>query len=141
MRTWRYFAEEHLLAADKHLHAKNSVTAQGVGNLFGDILRLLQGFLAHGLCLPGLTIVAVHLVMAYGIQESGAATVADGKQGNLIVKLNKALHNHFSGTGAATLLGDIPGPVGIGRRLADALSMSGRTHDGLHHAGGADLFY
>ena len=137
MRARAHLAEEDIVPADEHLHAEDAVAAQGVRDFLGDVLRLCQGLLAHRLRLPGLAVIAVHLVMADGIEEGGAAGVPDGEEGDLIIELHEALHDHLAGTGPAALLGDVPALVGIGRRLADALPVTGRTHDGFHHAGGA----
>ena len=94
-----------MISAYEHFYAEYAVAAQGVGNLLGDILRLLQGALAHRLRLPGLAVVAVHLMVADRVLERRAAGVANGQQRNLIFEFHEALDDYLAADGAKPVAG------------------------------------
>ncbi len=133
------FAENHLVTADKQFHAKQPIAAQSQHRLAGNLLRPRQRQGAHLLRLPGLAIIAIFLTMTNRIAEMDAICGADGQEGDFEIKLYDAFDNHAAGTGAATLLGVVPGVVQRAAVADKALSFPGRTHHWLNDARVANL--
>ena len=63
-------------------------------------------------------------MVADGVEECCAAAVTNGKKGYLVVKLYKALYYNLTASGATALLGNLSRCIGIGRSLANALTMT-----------------
>ena len=141
MRPRGHFAENHLVALDEKLHAEDTVSSEGRGYFPCDMLGLGQCIRGHCLRLPRLPVVAVHLMVAYRLEECSPGTVADSQESDFIVKVDKALHNHFSAAGTASFLGNMPCPVDIGLRPEGALSVARGTHDRLYDAREAYFFH
>ncbi|OMP13167.1 hypothetical protein COLO4_02163 [Corchorus olitorius] len=128
-------AEPDLVALDEQFHAEQAATAQGLGDRAGDPLGLGQGLLAHGLGLPGLVVVALDLAMPDRRAEGGAADVAHGQQGDLVVEVDEALDDHPALAGATAFLGVLPGGLQLVGAAQQALALARGTHDRLDHAG------
>lgn len=104
MGTWRYFAENHLVALDEHLYAENAVATERVGHLAGDFAGLGDCGCRHRLWLPAFAIVAVDLNVAYRFAEHCARDAAHRKQRYLVVEIDEAFNDDTSGACAAAFL-------------------------------------
>ena len=139
VRARRHLGEDDLVTLDEHFHAEDTVAAQGAGNRHGDLLRLFQGVGRHRLRLPTLTVVTAHLMMTDGIERRRTVAVTDGQERDLIIEIHESLDDDTARTGTAGGLRLMPGIVDFLLAPDHALSVSGRTHHGLHHARDADL--
>src|SRR5665811_1364580 len=97
----------------------------------------------HRLRLPALHIVALDLDMTDRLTKTGfypavACTGAHREQGDLVVKVDEAFHNHPAVAHAPTGQGVVPGLLHVGRRVDLALPLAGAAHHRLDDAGVAD---
>jgi hypothetical protein len=141
VRPWRNLAEPHLVALDEQFDAEQPATTERLGHRQRHALGLGLRLRAHRLRLPGLLIVTILLTVANRRAEAGAAGVAHGKQGDLVVEVDKPFHDDPALAGAPALLGIVPGALQVGVALQHALALAGRTHDRLDHAGVTDGFH
>ncbi len=139
MRARAHLGEQYLVAYDEHLDAEDTVSAERIGHLAGDMLCLPERRFAHRLRLPRLTVVAVDLVVANGLQEERTPGVAHGEQRDFVVKRHKALNDDTTRSGTASLLADGPCPLDVGGVAYRGLAVSRRRHDRLHQTGQTDL--
>ncbi len=139
MRARGDFAENHLVTANKQLHAEEAIAAQRQDGLAGDRLRAFQRQGAHLLRLPGFAVIAIFLTVANRVTEMNAVHGADGQQGDLEIKLHNTFNDHTTGSGATTLLGIIPRLVQRAAVADKALPFTGGAHYRLNDARVADL--
>src|SRR5690554_89415 len=125
MRPWRYLTEINLIPLNKELHTKNTPTSQGTGDFFGNLSGTLQRQGRHGMRLPAFYIVSIYLTMANGLTEAGAVPMPHCQLGNLVIEVYETFHNNLAGTGAATLLGIVPGGLDVGFCFHSALPFAG----------------
>ena len=134
MRTRGDLGEPHIVAFDEQLHAENAATAECVGDLLGVIARIGQRGVGHRLWLPRLAVIAIHLHVADGIAKAGAVHMPHGELRDLVIEINKALHDHLAGARAAAFLRVLPRGLNVRLGLERALPLAATGHDGLHHA-------
>ena len=79
--------------------------------------------------------------MADRFAEADAVDVPDRQLGYLVIEIDETFDDDFSGTATSAFLGIAPGSIDIGLGPDGALAFTGRTHDGFHHAGYADVFH
>ena len=120
----RYFAENHIVALDEHLHAEDAVASERVGHLLGYLLCFCLGSRSHSLRLPRVAVVAIYLYVTNWFAKFGAAHAAHGEQCYLIVEIHKAFHNHAACTCTSALLGNVPRAVDVVGAAHYALSVS-----------------
>src|SRR5690606_26816150 len=133
VRPRRDFREPDLVALDEEFHAEHAAAAERGRDLAGHLPRPLQRARRHRLRLPALAVVAVALQVADRVAEAGAAGVAHGEQGDLVVEVHEALDDHPPGAGAAAGLGVVPRRLQVVFAPDDALAVAGRGHHRLHH--------
>ena len=88
--------------------------------------------------LPALAVIPIDLNVANGCQETRASSVAQSEQGNLVVKIDKTLDDHFSLPAPSAFLCVFPSGGNIRLLAQCALAFSRATHDRLHHTGHPD---
>ncbi|MNR18028.1 hypothetical protein D3C85_1347290 [compost metagenome] len=142
VRARRNLREPDPVARHEQLDAEDAETAQRIRDLARDVLRRLQGGLAHDLRLPAFDIVALLLAMADGgaeVRADGAvAQRPHGQQGDLIVEVDPALDDDPAARDPARGLGVGPG-VGHGLGAFDiGLALARGGHHRLDEAGEAD---
>ena len=156
VRAWAHFAEPHVLALHKQLHAKQAqahggavggdavqALAQVVGHGLGNLARLFQGGGVHGVGLPAFHVVATHLDVADGVAEVGfhlavCAQGAHGELGDFVIEVDEAFHNHAPVADAASGHRVVPGGLHIGGAVDLALAFARAAHHGFDDAGVAD---
>lgn len=148
MRSWRYFAEDHVFTFDEKLDSEYSVASQSVSYLSRYLLGLLLRRRTHPLRLPGLMVIAINLMMPHRLEESCSCAVTDCQQSDLIVKIHKALNDDLPATGTSALLGNFPSFGDLRLITYHTLAVTGRTHHRLNHAretdpshGGPELIF
>src|SRR5690606_21155845 len=113
VRPRRHFREPHLVALHEQLHAEHAPATEVVGDRARDLPRTLQRARRHRLRLPALAVVAITLQVADRLAEVGAAGMAHGQQGDLVVEVDEALDDAAAGTGAAAGLRVFPGRLDL----------------------------
>src|ERR1035437_4362890 len=101
MRPRADFREPDLIAFDEEFNAKNAASAEGCGDLSGDVAGTLQRQWRHLLRLPGFNVIPRHLHMPdrfaeKGFHAAGGAQCAYRQLRNLVVKIDKGLDDHAS---------------------------------------------
>ena len=144
MRARADFAEPHIIAFDKQLHAKHALAAQIGGHGPGNLAAALQRGGAHRVRLPAFNVIAADLDVANRLAKMGVdlAVCADGAHGelrDLIVKVDKALDDDAPVADAPARHRAVPSGGHIGGRGDFALALAGRTHHRLDDAGVADF--
>ena len=91
MRPGGYFAKPDLIPLDEEFHAEQPEAPEGLRDRGGVGLCLFQGSRGHGLGLPGLPVIAVHLHMANGIAKQRSIPVANRQQSDFVVEVDEAL--------------------------------------------------
>ena len=134
------FTEDDVVAFDEHFDAEEAATAEGFGDGAGHVFGGIECFFGHGVRLPGLAIVAFNLGVTDGGAKCGAADVANGEHGDLVVEFDEAFDDDLAFAGATAFLGVLPGVGDVVGGFDDALALAGAAHDGLHDAGHADFF-
>ena len=141
VRTWRHFAENHIVALDEHFHAEYAVAAKRVGYSLGNLLRLGFCCRAHWLRLPRIAVVAVDLNMSDRFAKRCTKNVAHREQRDFVVEIDKRLNNHATGSGATAFLGNVPTAVDVVERLHHALTVARTAHDRFNHARHTNLVH
>ena len=141
MRTRAHFREDHLIAADKHLHAEDTESAERVCYHLRYPLRVLERLLTHRLRLPRLAVIAVHLMVTDRVQERRSADVTHGQKSDLIIKMNESLYDHATGSGATAFLRSCPRSLNLALVMDGRLTMARGGHNRLYHTRDADLFH
>ena len=133
-----HFAEPHRVVADEELHPEDAAAAQFARHLRRDPLAFRERRVGHGLRLPGLPIVAALLAVADGRAEGDAIPVTHRQQRDLVVEVDKTLHDDLFRPAPGPFPGDPPGCHCLRCRAHGGLPLAGRTHHRLDHARGAD---
>ena len=140
VRTRRDLTEDDVIALDEHLHAEEPATSKSTRDGSSHVLGSFEGLFRHRMRLPGLAVVALDLRVAYRRTKRSAARMTHREHGDLVIELDEAFDDDFALAGASAFLRILPRIFDVGRGFNHALAFATAAHDGLHHAGHADLF-
>ena len=135
-----HLREPNLIPRHKELHPKNTLPPQTIRDLQCDVLGAFQGPLRHGLRLPALDIVAVHLAMADRFAKmcrnlAVCATCTHRQERDLIFKIDEPLNNDARTVDPTPLPSNIPSRRDILRPAQYRLALARGGHHRLDQTG------
>lgn len=138
VRARRHFAEPHLITLHEQLDAEQAPAAKVIGDRARNLFGTRQCRARHRLRLPAFAIITILLQMADRRAERGAAGMAHGQQGDLVIEIDEAFDDAAAGTGTATGLRVLPGGCDVRLAAQGALALARGRHHRLDHARQAD---
>lgn len=131
-----------ILVAHEELDAPYPVARERGSDLAGHTAGFPEVFLTHDGRLPALAIVAVLLHMAHRrAEERGAVFLCDGELRDLVVEVDKLLHDDLHDITAGALAGLLPHLGDLVHTPQQALPVAGGRHEGLDDAGQTYLLH
>src|SRR5688572_32618763 len=92
------------------------------------MLSFSECFLRHRMWLPRFLVIAVFLSVPDRLAKCDSLVMPDCKQGDLIVKIDKAFNDHTSSSRSSSLLRILPCFFNFGFAFNNTLALAGRAH-------------